>query len=253
MSGTQSIDRAAALLRIAARHHAQGITLGELVDAAQLDRTTTYRIASSLVRAGLLAREAGEGRYRLGPETVALGQVAMARSPLVEGCRPAMMALARRSGEHVFLVVRSGDYSHCLHLEEGGRPVKGFAETVGTTRLLGLGVPSFTFLACMDDEAVQAHYARHQADYRAHRLTESRLMRWVRQAREQGHAQVSAQGLAGVGVRFEVGSCADAALGVVAAAARMPRARGPELAQMAREELGRFGWSVPPQMDATRF
>lgn len=245
MSGTQSIDRALVLLRIAARHHAQGISLGELVEAARLDRTTTYRIASSLVRAGLLGREPGEGLYRLGLETVALGQMAMARSPLVERCRPAMMALARRSGDHVFLVVRSGDYSHCLHLEEGSRPVKTFAETVGTTRLLGLGVPSFTFLACMADPSIRAHYARHQMDYKSHRLTESRLMRWVRQTRDHGYAQVSAQGLGGVGVRFDVGSCADAALGVMAAASRMPRARAPEVAQMAREELCRFGWSVP--------
>ncbi|GAB2472425.1 IclR family transcriptional regulator [Comamonas humi] len=244
MAGTQSIDRALTLLSIAARHHAQGISLGELVEAAQLDRTTTYRIVSSLVRAGLLSREGLEGRYRLGLETVALGQLAMTRSPLVERCRPVMMALARRTGDHVFLVVRSGDYSHCLHLEEGSRPVKGFAETVGSTRLLGQGVPSFTLLACMADDAIHAHYVRHQMDYKAYNLTESRLMRWVRQTREHGYAQIIAKGLGGIGVRFDVGSCADAALGVLTAASRMPRARGPDVAQMAREELCRFGWNV---------
>lgn len=241
MRGSQSIDRAMQLLRHIAAHHAQGIALPELVQAAQLDRTTTYRIATSLVRAGLIGRDGTTGLYRLGIEAMALGLMAMQRAPLIERCLPAMKALARRSEEHVFLVVRSGDHSHCLHLEQGAHPIRSFFETVGSMRLLGLGIPSFTFLAEMSDADIAAHYGRHQAEYQAHNMSAAKLQRWIRQTRELGHAHVSAKGIAGVGMRFAVGSCGDAALGVVVPASRMSRARGEVLAGMLRGEIGRLG------------
>src|SRR6218665_2208378 len=168
------------------------------------------------------------------------GWVGLRPPPLIEQCRPVMKALARRAGEPVFLVARSGDYSHCLHLEEGPRPVCSFAKTVGSLRLLGLGVPSFTLLARMEDAAIAAHYARHAGEYQEHRLTRSKLQRWIAQTREQGYAQITAQGLSGVGLRFALGSCGDAALGFVAPTARIPRSRGPALAALLRQELARL-------------
>ncbi|MDM0083118.1 helix-turn-helix domain-containing protein [Variovorax sp. J31P179] len=239
--GAQSIDRAMQLLQCIAAQHAQGIALPELVEAVRLDRTTTYRIVSSLVRAGLVGRDAASGLYRLGIEAMALGLAAMQRAPLVERCLPAMKALARRSDEHVFLVVRSGDYSHCLHLEQGAHPIRSFFETVGSMRLLGLGIPSFSLLATMSDAEIAAHYARYEAEYQAHHMSAAKLQRWIRQTRELGHAQIVAKGIAGVGMRFAMGSCGDAALGIVVPASRLPRSRAAVLAAMLRGEVGRLG------------
>jgi DNA-binding IclR family transcriptional regulator len=235
--GAQSIDRAIGLLQLIAAHHAQGMALRELVAATGLDRTTVYRIASSLVRAGLVSRDAGSGAYALGVEAMALGLTSMQRAPLLAACVPAMKALARRSGEPVFLVVRSGDYSQCLHMEQGRLPIRGFAETVGNMRLLGLGIPSFALLAHMSDADIAAHFARHQEEYHARRMSAMKLHTWIRQARQQGYAQISAKGIGGVGLRFALGSCGDAALGIVAPASRMTRARGPALAALLHEEI----------------
>ncbi len=239
--GAQSIDRAMQLLRLMAARHAEGIGLAELVEATGLDRTTAWRIAQSLVRSGMAARDDATGVYRLGIEAMALGLATMQRAPLLERSLPVMKALARRSGEPVFLVVRSGDYSQCLHLEAGPRPIRSFAETVGSMRLLGLGIPSFAFLARMSPAEVDAHCARHEAEYLAERLTVAKLQRWVTQARELGYAQISAQGVGGIGMRFALGSCGEAALGIVAPASRAPRSRGPMLAGLMREELRRLG------------
>jgi len=240
--GAQSIDRALQLLRCIAARHAQGASLADLVAATRLDRTTAYRMASSLARAGLVGRDGATGLYRLGTEAMALGLAAMQRAPLIERCRPAMKALARRSQEHVFLVVRSGDHSHCLHLEQGAHPIRSFFETVGSMRLLGLGVPSFALLARMSDADIAAHYARHQAEYQTHHMSAAKLHRWIGQTRALGHAQITGKGVAGVGMRFAVGSCGDAALGIVAPASRMTRPRGEALAVMLRGEVARsFG------------
>jgi DNA-binding IclR family transcriptional regulator len=238
--GAQSIDRALRVLQLIAAHHAQGIELYQVIEFTGLDRTTGYRIASALERSGMVVRDGASGAYRLGAEAMALGMASMQRPPLLDPCLPAMKALARRSGEHVFLVVRAGDYSQCLHLEEGPRPIRGFAETVGSMRLLGLGIPSFAFLAHMSDEAIAAHYARHQMEYQGQNMSAIKLQRWIRQAREQGHVQISAKGIAGVGLRFALGSCGEAALGIVVPASRLPRSRGPSLVRLLQEEIGRI-------------
>jgi DNA-binding IclR family transcriptional regulator len=240
-TGTQSIERATTLLQHIGRHHARGMLLQALVGASGLDRTTTYRTVSALVHAGLVTRDAETKAYRLGLEVMALGLSAMQKPPLVERCTPVMKALARRSGEHVFLVVRSGDYSHCLHLEEGARPIQSFAQTVGSTRLMGLGIPSLALLATMSDDDITAHCQKHQAEYQSYRMTPAKLQRWVRQTRQAGHAQLTAAGWGGVGLRFALGSGGDAALGVIGPATRVTRARTPALATMAKEELARFG------------
>lgn len=240
-NGTQSIERAVQLLRLVAARPAGGVSLPQMVQASGLERTTAYRIASALARAGLLLRDPDSGAYELGIEAMGLGLAAMRNAPLLRAATPAIKSLARRTGEHVFLVVRTGDYSQCLHLEEGPRPIRSFAETVGSMRLLGLGIPSFAFLAHMPDDEVAAHYARHAAEYQAQHLGAARLLRWVRQARELGYAQITAKGLGGIGMRFAIGSCGEGALGIVAPASRMPRARHPLLAAMMAEEIKRLG------------
>ncbi|WP_326541615.1 IclR family transcriptional regulator [Pseudorhodoferax sp.] len=239
LRGAQSTARTLALLQRVARGHAEGVALRTLVADSGLDRTTAYRLLGALVQGGLVQREAGTV-YRLGDEALALGLAALQRPPLVERCLPVMRALARRSGEPVFLVVRAGDHSHCLHLEQGPRPVRAFADSVHRLVLLGLGTPSFTFLAHMDDAALAAHYARHAEAYAAQRMGLAKMQRLARQARAQGYAQINAQGVGGVGVRFVLGSCGEAALGIVAPAARLPRARGPAMAQLLLEELRRL-------------
>ena len=92
----------------------------------------------------------------------------------------------------------------------------------------------------MSDETIAAHYARQETEYLAHRLSAAKLQRWVRQAREQGYAQFTAKGLGGIGMRFALGSCGDAAFGIVAPASRVPRSRGPVLAALVREEIRRL-------------
>ena len=233
VNGAQSVERAGALLRRIAAGHAEGVPLRRLVDDTGLDRTTAWRLVSSLAAQGLVHKDEATGLYHLGLEAAALGAACMDRSPLVRACLPAMKALARLSGDNVFLVVRSGDHSHCLHLEEGEHRVRSFALNVGGTRLLGQGVGSIALLARLGDDALVAHYWRHEAEYQADDVGLARLRRWAVQTRDCGHSYGSSGGVAGIGLGFRVGSCADAALSVIA-----PRSRGAELALAMRREMG---------------
>lgn len=238
LQGVQSLQRATALLQLLAAHQIEGLALHEVVAHSGLDRTTAYRILSGLAASGMVQRDAAAPRhYRLGIESMALGMATMRRAPLVDICAPVMKTLARRAGESVFLVVRSVDHSHCLHLEEGVRPVKGFALHVGSTRLLGLGVASLALLAQLDDAELRAHHARHQLEYGTHDVSVLKLQQWAERTRQLGYSRGSADGVAGVELRFVVGSCADAALSIIAPVSRMPRSRGQDLATAMREAL----------------
>lgn len=238
VQGVQSLQRATALLQLLAAHQAAGLPLHEIITLSGLDRTTTYRILSGLAASGMVQRDIAAPRhYRLGIEAMALGIAAMRRAPLVDICAPLMKTLARRAGESVFLVVRSVDHSHCLHLEEGARPVKGFALHVGSTRLLGLGVASLALLAQLSDGELRTHHARHQLEYGTHDVSVLNLQQWAERTRQLGYSRGSADGVAGVGLRFAVGSCADAALSIIAPVSRMPRSRGQELVTAMRGAL----------------
>jgi len=240
VSGAQSVERAIALLHRIAASHAAGISLSELHQSTGLDRTTAWRIVSALAQHGLVAREAEHGRYRLGLQAMAFGMACMDRVPLVETCRPVMLALARLSGDNVFLVARIGDYSHCLHLEQGHNAVRSFALNVGATRLLGMGVASIALLARLDDGALQAHFARHQSEYDAQHVSLAKLRRWVASTHAHGYSRASGEGAAGVGRWFPLGSCADAAMSIIAPRAHLSPARGADLAALMARELARI-------------
>lgn len=242
--GAQSVERALELLSLVAAQHGEGIKIPALAEQTGLDRTTVYRLVKALERHQLLHREARTEGYRLGLEAYALGQASMSRPPLVRQYSGLMKSLARRVDEPLFLVARAGDYSHCLHMEAGSRPVKTFSETVGGIRLLGLGVPSFAMLSHMGNSEVLVHYERFQEEYLKNRMTFGRLRKWVDEGREQGFSHIHGKGVRGVGVRFSFGASGEAALGFVAPSSRLSRNSAIEIGNWLKQEVASMQRSV---------
>lgn len=234
--GAQSIERAMGLVNLVARHHDLGIGLQAMVQASGLDRTTAWRMLGSLQHAGLVERDEQTGLYTLGVQATAWGAASLGQAALIRQCQPVMKTLARLSGDNVFLVLRLGDYSHCLHLEQGEHAVPSFRQTVGETRLLGLGVGSIAMLAVMDDSAVQAHHAQHRDAYELEGVTRAQFLRWVQNTRDRGFAYRNTAGIAAVGLHWQLGQAASAALSIGAARTRLPLARAVALADLMRSQ-----------------
>ena len=232
--GAQSIDRAMGLVNLVARHHDLGISLQAIVQASGLDRTTIWRMLSNLQHAGLIERDAQSGLYTLGVQATAWGAASLGPAALIRQCQPAMKTLARLSGDNVFLVLRLGDYSHCLHLEQGEHAVPAFRQTVGETRLLGLGVASIAMLAALDEPTVQLHLAQHRETYELEGVTRAQLMRWVQSTRQRGFAYRNTAGIAALGLHWQLGGVAVAALSIGASRVRLPLSRAAELAGLMR-------------------
>ena len=242
-TGAQSIERAMGLVNLVARQHDLGISLQALVQASGLDRTTTWRMLGSLQHAGLVERDPHTSLYTLGAQATAWGAASLGQAALIRQCQPVMKTLARLSGDNGFLVLRLGDYSHCLHLEQGAHAVPSFRQTVGETRLLGLGVASIAMLAAQSDDAVHAHHARHQASYALEGVTQAQLLRWVHSTRQRGHAYRSTAGIAAVGLHWHWGQAAIAAFSIGASRTRLPLARAAELAALMRSQWPELGQS----------
>ena len=140
--GVQSLARAFALLQLLAEHHDTGVALPDLAAMAGIDRTTAHRMARFLEAGAYIERESAGKRYHLGTAAMALGLRAMNRPPPNSALVSKMKALARLTGDAVFLIVRIGDHGHCLHTEEGSHRIKTFHMLTGTSRLLGQGTGS---------------------------------------------------------------------------------------------------------------
>lgn len=247
VQGAQSVFRAMDLLKLIGLNHERGMPLAALVDATGLDRTTTYRLLSSLAQTGMVARDPRK-LYRLGLEAMQLGLATMNRVPIIERCRPMMIRLARRTEDTIYLVVRNGDFAHCVHFEEGAYPIKALTLQVGGFRLLGVGSAGSALLATLTDSELEAFQPRQHGDLPADRKTLPNLRRHVAQTQRRGFAATDnlvAEGVSGVGMAFEVTPGTYAAISVGAIRARMREERRAELVALMTEELHASGWTLP--------
>lgn len=246
IAGTQSVLRALELLRLMAKSHEPGVDLPALVEATGLERTTAYRLVSTLVESGFAERDAGK-RYRLGIESMQLGLAAMSRAPVLDACRPVMQAIARQTEDTVYLVVRNGDYGHCLHREEGVFPIKTFTVIVGSLRLLGLGTGGQALLATLSTEEVDALYRRHREEYDLQGMSRLKLQETVQRTRRNGHSETDSlitPGVGAVGAAFAVTPGSYAAISVAAIKQRMDPERRKWITGVVAKEVEKLGFVV---------
>ncbi|RJG06785.1 IclR family transcriptional regulator [Noviherbaspirillum cavernae] len=244
-SGTQSIERAAQLLRLVAAHQRDGVRLTQLADLAQLDVSTTYRILKCLVEEGLIEQRMPDKAYALGLLSFEIGLAAMQRSPLLERAIPAMKAIAAETGDTVYLVVRSGDEAVCLHREEGSFPIKALMLEVGGRRALGVGAGGLHLLSSLADDEIEQVCARNRAAIAQFRgLSIAELRDMVRDTRERGYGVSRdrlTEGVSGIGVAIpNPDGTPYAAISVAAISSRLHPERYAEVVKVIQHAIARF-------------
>lgn len=159
-----------------------------------------------------------------------------------------MIRLARRTEDTVYLVVRNGDFAHCIHYEEGAFPIKSLVLKVGGLRLLGVGSAGTALLATLTDEEVEGFHARQHSDLPVERRSLPHLRRQIAETRRRGYAMTDnlvADGVSGIGVSFEVTPGTYAAISAGAIRSRMRESRRQEIARLMFDELCASGWKPP--------
>ncbi|MDE0545637.1 IclR family transcriptional regulator [Microbacterium sp. C7(2022)] len=159
--GTQSVARAAMLLRLVTQAASTGITVTELAARADLTRPTTHRLLAALQNEGLVDQDQRTGRWMPGPELYLMGTVAASRYDITATARDIVRSLAVRTEESAFLSVRRGDETVCLLREEGSFPIRSFVLSEGVRFPLGVASAGLAILAFLPEHDVDAYFERH--------------------------------------------------------------------------------------------
>ena len=254
-SGTQSIERAAAMVRAIAARSRVGLRLSEVVQHSHLERSTARRILKCLIDEGFLMQEAQSHRYFLGPLVFELGLAAAPQFNLVDLCRPVLRRIAEATADTVFLVVRSGHDSVCIDRQEGSFPIKALTLEIGARRPLGAGAGGIAMLMPLPDAAVDEIVRANAVRLAAyHELIVPALQAMLARSRQLGYALNDAHitpGAVSIGwpVCNRFGS-PFAAISVGAIAGRMGAERQREIAALLRAEVealeSAFGAATQP-------
>jgi len=246
VAGTQAISRAFALLNVF-RDEGGDLGVVHLADRLGLTLSTAHRIARALVAEGYLAQDEGRERYRLGPQSLLLGQAAQ-RAMGIEIARPVMQRLADSTGESVNLGLLDNDHAIVIQRIESSQPLR-FSMEVGTrielhATSMGKSLLAFNeelrgHIDNLGDTLVQLTHKTHP--------TSASLRKDLAQIRRRGWSTDDEESMLGVrcvaAPVLDSAGQARAAVAVQAPAVRMPDKRfgqlGPEV-RGAADELARL-------------
>lgn len=190
-TGTQAIQRCAALLRLITTYNRNGMRLVDLYRSTGLTRPTAHRLLQALVAEEFVRQEERSKRYFLGPLTYEMGVAAAApyTYDLRDTCYPHLRDVADRTGDTVFLTIRSGFDGVCIARNEGAFPIKVFVLDVGRRRPLNVGAGAVAILSALPDDEIHriglANEERLTRDYP--RFDLAQMWQRIRQARQQGY------------------------------------------------------------------
>ena len=190
-TGTQAIQRCAALLRLITTYNRNGMRLVDLYRSTNLTRPTAHRLLQALVAEGFVRQDTRSKRYFLGSLTYEMGVAAAApyTYDLRDICQPHLREVADQTGDTVFLTVRSGFDGVCIARTEGAFPIKVFVLDVGRRRPLNIGAGALAIMSALSDDEIQriclANQEKIEQAYPRFDLDE--MWQRIRQARKQGH------------------------------------------------------------------
>jgi DNA-binding IclR family transcriptional regulator len=244
MAGTQSIERAVALLKALAARGSFGWRLSDLAAQCELDKGTAHRILNSLERERLVKKRAGDRHYLPGP---LLFELSLTLAPLAEfqaACRPSLERIARRTRGVAFLYLRSGTDFVCAG-RFGPDALKGLSIHLGTRQpLVTSSGGAAILLALPDDEARRVIVENMKRVARFGELRIRSIERMLRRSREHGFGINLGDVVPGIhsfGIALEdAGGAPFASLTVSGAAADFPAAEVPKVIAVLEEERARL-------------
>jgi DNA-binding IclR family transcriptional regulator len=149
-TGTQSIERCLALLKLIASRRQHGWRLTDLVEQSGLGLSTTHRIAHCLLREGLVELREQDRHYVPGPGLFELSLALPASyAQFVEACQPTLARIARRTSGVAYLMVRSNAEGVCL-ARAGTLHTRALTIDVGSRRPLVLSAGGLAILIALE-------------------------------------------------------------------------------------------------------
>lgn len=147
----RSANRVVDILELLAASR-DGLALREISAQLEAPKSSLLPLLRALTARGLL-EQARTGEYRLGARALALATGAAAHRELPAVARPALLALARRTGETVFLGALAGDGLSVVYIDKvESEQIIRYAAGVGDRRPLHATSTGKTILAFLPGE-----------------------------------------------------------------------------------------------------
>jgi DNA-binding IclR family transcriptional regulator len=162
--GAQSIHRAVALIRAVGRHNDHGAPLSLIARETGLHVATAHRVLSVLTAEGFISCHPGSKLYQLGIDLHLLAGSAL-QFGIRNLLRSALEKIADKTGDTVFLLIRSGNDALCIDRVEGKSPIRTVPVDVGARRPLGIGAGSMALMAFLPLDQVELIIAANTPRY----------------------------------------------------------------------------------------
>jgi DNA-binding IclR family transcriptional regulator len=154
-SGTQSIERALAVIRDVAAHYQHGARLTDIAQRCGIDKGTTCRVLACLVREQMVERRSADKRYMPGQALFELSLAVPAHRALQDACRQPMERAARRFKGASFVYLRSGADVVCIARSDDV-PMKSAWAQPGTRRPMAALAAGLAILAQLPEAEANA-------------------------------------------------------------------------------------------------
>jgi IclR family acetate operon transcriptional repressor len=219
------------------RGHPAGLKAADLGRALGIPVTTTMRITATLQIEGLVQKN--DGRYGLGPVLIHLGNAALAGTDIRKIALPILQNLTAETDETSHLAIPCNERSLIIAVQDSPHPLRAAAAAGFMTDLHSSSTGKI-FLAYLHNKRFAQFHAL-EAPYRhtVNTLTKrADLEREIALVRKRGYSVDNEE--CHVGVRcvaapiFSSDGHVVAAIGMTAAAARLPEKRIPEMAVKVR-------------------
>lgn len=223
-AGVQSVVRAIDILMSFSPTHPR-LALGELAESVGLPKSTTRRLAATLVSAGFLRQDSG-GFYSLGGRLLELGGMVSNASILAGMTASVMRAAHERTGETILVAeVNWIDQSTIITHKIEGLHALAVTSPVGKRSLIGNGCIGKAALSALPPDEAEIVISRVSLVRRTSRsITDpAELARQVGRACSKGYATESGEfleGCSGVAIPVLIDGRPVGAIGIVAPSSR---------------------------------
>lgn len=222
------------------KYQDQGAVLTGIAKEAQLPNSTAHRILAVLVQRGLISFDPISKNYQLGIELFNLGS-AVQQLNIKNHFRAALENIAGKSGDTVYLLIRSAYDCMCIDLVEGRYPIKALTYGIGDRLPLGIGSGSLALLAFLPDNEVEYIISANKERYLNYNQSTKKIRRVVQQSRKLAYALsegLRMKGVNGVGVPIlDEKKKVCAAISVGSVSLRLDKKRREKIVKLIKSEI----------------
>ncbi len=231
----ESVDRALQLLMTLADAGPEGAPLADLAQATGINKSTAYRLLSTMRLRGFAEQDGDQGSYRIGPATFELTERSFGPRNLATAIHPALVTLARETNELVHFGVLTGDRILYLDKVEPERAIRVWS-AVGQRMPVATTAMGRALLAARNvpDHLLDSYVGQDSPTSASALRTAVHLARERNYALEHGENEPD---VACLGTAIMHGNSPVGALSITTLATRMTPEREAELAEIITREI----------------